>query len=200
MIKFTTRQLVTLAVFAALWGMVEISLGAFLHSIKLPFTGALIAGLGLMLAITARSFVPIRSSTLFIGIIAMILKMFSIGSIVIGPMIAILIEALIAELVLSLFNTPSKLGYIFAGGLGVLWNLAHPFITGPILFGRAMVSVWLDTLDMGSRLFGIPNNAALLILGIFTVLYLIIGGSAGLIAWQVGRLLHMRLRGAESFI
>ena len=198
MTKFTTRQLVTLAVFAALWGVVEISLGSFLHSIKLPFSGPLIAGLGLMLAITARSFVSNRGSTLFIGVIVMILKMFSIGSIVIGPMVAILMEALIAELVLSLFRTPSRVAYILAGGLGVLWNLAHPFVTGPILFGRDMISVWLDTLDMGSRLFGIPNSAAFVILAILAGIYLIIGGSAGLIAWNVGRSLQHRLRGAES--
>ena len=37
--KFTTRQLVTMAVFGALWGMVEISLGSVLHAIKIPLTG-----------------------------------------------------------------------------------------------------------------------------------------------------------------
>ncbi len=198
MTKFSTRQLVILAVFGALWGVVEVSLGSVLHAIKVPMSGPLLAGLGLMLAIMARSFVPKRGSTFFIGLIAMILKLFSIGSIVLGPMVAILMEALVAEVVLSFFNDPSRLSYVLAGGLGVLWNLAHPFVTGPLLFGRALISVWLDTLDTGSRLLGIPPGAIFAILGLLALLHLFIGGAAGWLSWDVGRLLHARLRGAQS--
>jgi hypothetical protein len=34
--KFTTRELVTMSVFGALWGLVEITLGAVFHAIDLP--------------------------------------------------------------------------------------------------------------------------------------------------------------------
>ena len=53
---------------------------------------------------------------------------------------------------------------------------------------------------MGSRLFGIPSNAAFIILAILTGIHIVVGGSSGLIAWEVGHLLHNRLRGAESSI
>ena len=93
--KFTTRQLVTMAVFGALWGIVEISLGSVLHAVNLPMSGTVLAAIGLVVALTGRLFVPKRGSTLFIGVIALVLKLFSIGSVVIGPMIGIFSEALV---------------------------------------------------------------------------------------------------------
>jgi hypothetical protein len=99
--KFTTRELVTLAVFGALWGLVEISLGALLHVLHAPLTGVILAAVGITIALTGRAFVPHRGSTLFIGVIVLVLKLFSIGSVVLGPMVGILVEALLAELILS---------------------------------------------------------------------------------------------------
>src|SRR5512139_3930216 len=99
MLKFSTRELVTLAVFGALWGLVEISLGSVFHAINLPLTGMLLSVIGAMVLCIGRLFVPHRGSTIFIGVIAMFLKLFSIGNILIGPMVGILAEALIAELI-----------------------------------------------------------------------------------------------------
>ncbi|MGZ6346947.1 MAG: hypothetical protein ACXWNC_05195 [Anaerolineales bacterium] len=56
--KFTTRELVTMAVFGALWGVVEISLGSVLHAIKIPLTGLALTAIGLLVALIGRLFVP----------------------------------------------------------------------------------------------------------------------------------------------
>ena len=68
--KFPTRQLVTMAVFGALWGLVEISLGSVLHAINIPLTGLALTCTGLAVAMIGRLFVPRRGSTIFIGVIA----------------------------------------------------------------------------------------------------------------------------------
>jgi hypothetical protein len=198
--KFTTRQLVTLAVFGALWGVSEISLGSVLHALKIPLTGAFMAAIGLCIALVGRLFVPRRGSTLFIGVIAMFLKLFSIGSILLGPMIGILAEAVVAELVLSLFNSPTRFVFILAGGLGVLFTFVHPFVTGPLLFGRGILSVWLDTIDVGARLFGLPATAAIAIIVVLAGVHLIIGCAAGWLAWGAGRILQTRLQGTEGVV
>ena len=101
--KLSTRQLVLIAVFGTLWGAVEMSLGSVIKAINLPFSGAFMAAVGLLIAMTGRIFVPRRGATVFIGVIATLLKLFSIGSVVVGPIIGIMAEALIAELFLSLF-------------------------------------------------------------------------------------------------
>jgi ABC-type thiamin/hydroxymethylpyrimidine transport system permease subunit len=191
--KLKTRELVTIAVFGTLWGLVEISLGTVLKSFQIPLSGVVLSAIGLMIAMIGRIFVPRRGSTLFIGVIAMLLKLFSLGGVIIGPMIAIFAEAMVAEIVLSLFSRPSRGVFLLTGGLGVLWVLIHPFVTNPILFGRTAFVVWLDLLDTGSRLIGLDTNAVIWILLFMVAVHLAVGALAGWLAWDLGRQLHARL-------
>jgi hypothetical protein len=185
-----------LTVFGALWGAVEISLGSLLHLLNIPFSGPVLAAVGLAVALLGRLFVPRRGSTLYIGLVATMLKLFSIGSVVVGPMIGILMEAIVAEIVLTAFGRPRRLSFVLAGALGVLWTLAQPFFTGALLFGRDIFVIWLDLLDRGSRLFGLDASAAIWILLGLSVLYFSLGALAGWLAWGAGRLLRARLNGA----
>jgi hypothetical protein len=191
--KFNTRQLVILAVFGALWGLVEISLGSVLHAIRMPMSGVVLSAIGLTIALIGRFFVPKAGSTLFIGLIAMILKLFSIGSVVVGPMIGILAAAIIAEIVLTAAQRPSRPAFLLAGGLAVLWTLIQPFFAGLLLFGRDAMSIWLGLLEEGARLFGLGTEAAVVIMVLLVVVRLLIGAAAGWLAWRVGGLLQTRL-------
>ena len=193
--KFSTRELVTLAVFGALWGLSEISLGSVLHAIDIPLTGLLLSTVGVMLACIGRLFVPRRGSTLFIGVIAMVLKLFSIGNVIIGPMIAILAEAVVAELILDAFGKPSLLAFIVTCAGAALWVFIHPFVTGLLIWGQSLLMVWLDMLDTGTRLFGIPSQAVLFIVLALVLLYLLVGAIGGWLAWKLGILLKNRLGG-----
>ena len=201
--KLTTRDLAILAVFGALWGGVEISLGSVLKSLNIPLSGVMLAAIGLTIALIGRVYVPKRGSVLFIGILATLLKLFSLGGVIIGPMVGIISEALVAEIVLSAFGKPSRLAFIFAGGLGVSWVLAQPFVTGPLLFGRTIFVIWLDLIDQGSRLFGFDTNAAAWILLSLLVIHLLVGAFTGWIGWDIARRLRVRagkpaVRGANS--
>jgi ABC-type thiamin/hydroxymethylpyrimidine transport system permease subunit len=191
--KLKTRELVTIAVFGTLWGLVEISLGTVLKSFRLPLSGVVLSAIGLMIAMIGRVFVPRRGSTLFVGVIAMLLKLFSLGGVILGPMIAIAAEAVVAEIVLTLFKRPGRKAFLATGSLGVLWVLIHPFVTNPLLFGRTAFVVWLDLLDTGSRLIGLDTNAVVWILLFMVAIHLAVGALAGWLAWDLGRQLHARL-------
>jgi hypothetical protein len=191
--KLSTRELATLAVFGALWGLVETSLGSVLKTLNIPLSGVVLASVGLMIALTGRLFVPRRGSTLFIGVIATLLKLFSLGGVIIGPMVGILSEAIIAEIVLSLAGNPKRSAFALAGALGVTWVLVQPFVTGPLLFGRTLFTVWLDLLDKGLQLLGLSSSAAVwIVLGLLAI-HLAIGGIVGWLSWDVGHLLQKRL-------
>lgn len=191
--KYTTRELTILAVFGALWGVIEIGLGSALHALNVPLSGAFLAAAGLAIALTGRLFVPKSGSTLFIGAIAMLLKLFSIGSAVIGPLIGILAEAVLAEVILSGFGKPRRGAFLLAASLGVLWTLIQPFFTGWLIFGRDLFIVWLDMLDSGSRLFGLNASAAAWIIAALVIVHLAIGAAGGWLAWSAGKLLGTRL-------
>jgi hypothetical protein len=195
--RFSTRELVVLTVFGTLWGAVEISLGSLLHLLNLPMSGPFLAAIGLTIALIGRLFVPRRGSTIYIGVVAMVLKLFSIGSVVVGPIIGIMIEASIAEIVLTAFGQPRRLSFPVAGALGVLWTLVQPFFTGILLFGRDIFVVWLDLLDRGSRMFGLDPTAVIWIILALSAVHLVLGAAAGWLAWGSGHLLQTRLNGSS---
>lgn len=191
--KLSTRELATLAVFGALWGLVEISMGSVLKTLNIPLSGVVLSAIGLVIALTGRMFVPKRGSTLFIGVIAMLLKLFSLGGVIIGPMVGIFTEALVAEIVLSVASKPSRAAFCLAGALGVTWVLVQPFVTGPLLFGRTLFTVWLDLLDRGNQLLGLaPSAAVWIVLGLLAI-HMAIGGLIGWVSWDIALLLKKRL-------
>ena len=191
--KFNTRELATIAVFGTLWGISEITIGSVLHALNIPFAGAILAAIGLIIALIGRVFVPKRGSILFIGLIATLLKLFSLGGIVIGPMIGILSEAILTELVLLLSKKPRLFTFVLAGSIGITWSLVQPLVTGPLLFGRTLFLVWLDLLDSGSRLLGLNSSAIFLIAAGLLVIYTAIGSAAGWIAWVIAKQLQIRM-------
>jgi hypothetical protein len=191
--KLTTRELVTIAIFGTLWGIVEMTLGGVLKSLNIPMSGMVLASIGLLIAMVGRRFVPRRGSTFFIGVIATILKLFSLGGVIIGPMVGILTEALVAEIVLSTRKEPNRMVMIIAGAFGVTWVVAQPFVTGPILFGRTLFVVWLDFLDSASRTLGLGSASVVVILSIYLLIHVVIGVFVGFLAWQVGGQVSTRL-------
>jgi hypothetical protein len=191
--KFTTRDLATIAVFGALWGIVEMSLGTLLKSMNVPLSGAVLATIGLAVALTGRVFVPKRGATLFTGVIAMLLKLFSLGGIIIGPIIGILAEALIAEIVLTLASKPNLVAFLVSGSLGVLWTLLQPLVTGPLLFGRGLLDAWKDVITKGSKLLGLDPNAVLIVALVLVMIHLALGGIGGWLGWNIGKQLYARL-------
>lgn len=191
--KRSTRELATLAVFGALWGLSEISLGSVLKTLNIPLSGVILSAIGLTIALVGRIFVPKQGSTLFIGVIAMLLKLFSLGGVIIGPMVGIITEAIVAEIVLTLGGKPSRSIFVLAGALGVGWVLVQPFVTGPLLFGRTLFTVWLDLLDQGSRLLGLQPSAGIWIFLALLGIYLTLGGVIGWLSWDIARLLQIRL-------
>ena len=82
--------MVYIGVFGALWAAVETTLGSALHVVNVPLTGVLMTGIGITIALIGRLFVPRKGSVFFIGVVTALLKMLSLGGIVLNPMIAIL--------------------------------------------------------------------------------------------------------------
>ncbi|MEJ2554713.1 MAG: hypothetical protein P8186_00455, partial [Anaerolineae bacterium] len=163
--RFTVRDLVYIGVFGALWGAAEMTLGSLLHVLNVPFSGAVLAGIGITIALIGRLFVPRTGSVLFIGLVTALLKMLSLGGIVLNPMIGIVAESLLAEVVLSLWGRPRRASFVVAGGLAVFWPFVHPFFTQGILAGQGILTVYGWTLEKGANLLGLDPSALLLVLG-----------------------------------
>ena len=196
--KFSVRELVYVAIFGAIWGALELTLGSYLHVIFPPLAdtflvGLLMASLGAIVALIGRRFVPRTGSVFMISVVAAILKMISIGGVTVGPLVAILAEGLLMELGLLIVRRPTRWAFVFAGALAVAWNFFHKFIMMYILFGKGVYEVYVGMLQQGASLLRIDLSYALLIIVILFLIRIVAGAVSGWIAWDLGRVVHDRL-------
>jgi len=190
--RFSVRDLVYIGIFGALWGVSETGLGSVLHALQVPLTGTALAAVGMAIALTGRCFVPRPGSVLFIGLVTAMLKMLSVGGTVLNPMIAIVVESVLAELVL-VAGRHNRVTFAAAGAAASAWSLVHPFLTGAILAGQGFFAVYASMLRNGARMLGVEPSAIVLILGVLTILHVAAGAAAGLLAWDTGHLVQSRL-------
>lgn len=190
--RYSTRELVYIAVFGTIWGAIEMTLGSYLHVLNAPQTGTILSAMGVAILVVGRSFVPKRGATLLTGIVALFIKMFSLGGIVINPMIAIFMESLLVELGLGAQGI-SKVRCVLAGAMGTSWVIVHPFITQGIVAGWGMARLYIWLVEGGARLFGIPSRYAMLILVLLFALKPIVGAIGGLIGWEMAIAVSNRL-------
>jgi len=190
--RYSTRELVYIAVFGAIWGAIEMTLGSYLHVLNVPQTGTILSAIGVAILVVGRSFVPKRGATLLTGIVALFIKMFSLGGIVINPMIAIFMESLLVELGLGAQGI-SKVRCVLAGAIGTSWVIVHPFITQGIMAGWGLARLYIWLVEGGARLFGIPSRYVVLILVLLFVLKPVAGGIGGLIGWEMAIAVGRRL-------
>jgi len=195
---FTTRDWVYIAVFGALWGAIEMTLGAYLHVIFPPLAdtfllGVIMAGLGGIIALTGRHFVPHTGSVLMIGVVTALLKALSLGGVQIGPMVAIVVESLLMEAGLLLARQPTRWGFALAGALAVSWNFFHKFAMMRLLFGQGFYEVAVNMVKDGSKLLGLDVRYSIAILVVLFVIRLVVGAVAGWLAWDLGGAVRRRL-------
>jgi hypothetical protein len=195
---FTVRDWVYVAVFGALWGALEMTLGAYLHVLFPPlantfFTGLVMAGLGAVIALVGRYFVPRTGAVLSIGIITALLKVVSLGGVKMGPLVAILAETVLMEVALLSKTTLARWRYVLAGSLAVSWNFFHKFVMMRLLYGKGITEVYLKMVREGSQLLGLEVGYAVAIIGVLFLLRVLVGAAAGWLAWDLGRLVARRM-------
>lgn len=190
--RYSTRELVYIAVFGAIWGAIEMTLGSYLHVLNVPQTGTILAAVGAAMLVVGRSFVPKQGATLLTGIVALFIKMFSLGGIVINPMIGIFMESLLVEVGLGAKGI-GRMRCILAGAMGTSWVIVHPFITQGIMAGWGLARVYMWLVEGGARLLGIPSRYALLTLGLLFAMKPVAGAIGGLMGWEMAIAVSKRM-------
>lgn len=196
--SFTVRDWVYVAVFGALWGALELTLGGYLHVIFPPlantfFTGLILAGIGAVIALVGYTFVPRPGAVLSIGIVTTLLKVLSLGGVKIGPVVAILAEVILMEVALLSKRSPTRGRYVLAGTVAVSWNFFHKFVMMRLLYGKGIAEVYLKMVKEGSQVLGLDAGYAVAIIGVLFLFRVVAGAVAGWLAWDLGRLVARRV-------
>jgi len=198
MSSYNVRSWVTIGLFGALWAVVEVTLGSYLHLIfpsqaNTFLTGVVMGGIGVGVALTGRHFVPNRGSVLLIGVVTALLKLLSPGGAQLGPFVAIVMESVLMEAVLWIARTPRRWAFVVGGALAVGWNFFHKFVMMRLLFGKGIVEVYTKMVRDGSQMLGLDVSAAILIIAVLLLARLVVGGIGGWVAWELGGAVARRL-------
>ncbi|HUS81589.1 MAG TPA: hypothetical protein VM283_10000 [Armatimonadota bacterium] len=193
-----TRDVIRIAMFGALWGALEVSVGTWLHALGLPVAGLIMAPLGVTVALAGRRIIGRNGSVIAIAAVAAALKAVSFGGMVLSPMLAILLQGAIAEAVTFGPARPARWRMALAGALAVCWNVFHPIVGQGILAGRGVYAMYLVVIQRALDLLGMSPAMALAALGGVVAIYLVVGALAGLMADAIAAGALRRLRPEEA--
>jgi len=135
-----SQQWIKAAVIGSIWAAIEIIAGSFLHNLKIPFSGTILSMVAVFMLVAFSMHWNERGIILRAGIIAALMKSISPSAIILGPMVGIMMEAVILEFILLLFGR-NIIGYVFGGMLAVSWALIQKIITLLILYSFDLVTI-----------------------------------------------------------
>ncbi len=194
---FASKEIALLGLMAALWGVIEITVGGMIKGWHVPFGGSFLSTFGVVILLTARASVPRKWSSLLVGVVAAGIRFASGFGGAMFAAIGIAAEALIVELVLSLLPSRQR-ARILAGVLAVLWALVHPFLVQGYLGGLGPAKVYGFTIGLiaGTELSG--SGQVVLVLLFLVIIHVALGVSAVMFVDRILLAPYARARGREG--
>jgi len=189
------------AVIGSIWAAIEIVLGSFLHNLRVPFSGTMLSMSAVFLLVAFSMHWKERGIIIRAGLIAAVMKSISPSAVILGPMVGIIMEAVILETVLILLGR-NIVGFIIGGMLGVTWAFIQKIISLLIIYGFDLVRIAEALYFFLVKNTGLENLSpiylVLLVLGVYMI--------AGMLAALAGIISYRRVKpkaginaGKESF-
>jgi nucleoside-triphosphatase THEP1 len=184
------------ALLGSLWASVEIVLGSFLHNMQFPVTGTLLAALGVCLCAAGAVLWDKPGLIWRAGAICAVMKSISPSAVILGPMIGIMLEALLLEAATRVFGR-NTVGFLVGGALATSMPIVQRIGSIVFTYGTDAARLYVAIVEAATKSLGItsvgPGSLILLLLAINVIL----GAVAALVGVAAGRKART-LRAAES--
>jgi len=173
------------AVIGGLWASVEIVIGSFLHNLRIPFAGTILAAQGIIILLAFMRLWSEKGIIIRAGIITALMKSISPSAVILGPMIGIMTEAILLELFLILLGR-NLFGFIIASAISLSSALLHKILTFIILYGFNIVKIYENIFNWFQKKLNISQMDAFEFILIILGIYLLWGLIAGLTGYIIG--------------
>lgn len=143
------------AIAGGVWGTSEMTLGSFLHNLRIPFKGHFLTAIGI--AVLSAFGTKWRTKGMFYraGLTSAMLKTFSPSPKVVVPMIAITIESFLFEAGTRILGRNFS-GFLLSGGLAMQWAVLHKVIRLLMLYGASIYFVYEQLFEKAATGFELP--------------------------------------------
>ena len=161
-------------VIGSLWASVEIVAGSFLHNLQIPLSGTILTAFAIFL-LSAFSRIW-KDAGIFwrAGIICALMKSISPSAVIIGPMIGIITESFLFEMMLMIFGR-NLVGTLAGGALAAVSAIFHKFFTLLILYGFDLVRILDSLYHYAVKQLNISSVKPFDVIGLLLAFYLVIG-------------------------
>jgi nucleoside-triphosphatase THEP1 len=174
------------AVYGSLWAAVEIVVGSFLHNLRIPLAGSVLAAVGVMVMTAGHRAFPERGLIWRAALVCALMKSVSPSAVILGPMIGILMEGVLLEAAVRLFRGRAA-GYLIGGALAVSWAMAQRILNAVISFGTDVVRLYVDAYSFASRSLGVSSFGPFDLIVTLVGLEMLAGFSAAALGLRIGR-------------
>ena len=144
------------AIYGSLWAASEIVVGSFLHNLRIPFAGSLLAAFGVMVMTAGHRARPERGLIWRSALICALMKSISPSAVILGPMIGIAMEGALLEACVRLSGGRAA-GYLAGGALAVSWALVQRVLNALVAFGPDVVRLYVEAYAYASRALGVSS-------------------------------------------
>ena len=174
------------AVIGGLWASIEIVLGSFLHNLRIPFAGTILASQGILLLIAFNQIWKESGIIIRAGIITALMKSISPSSVILGPMIGIFMEAALLEIFLYIFRR-GLIGAILASAIALSSALLHKVFSIIILYGWDIVVIYKNIYAYFQKIFKTDILNASEFVTLILIIYLLFGALSGILGFSIGK-------------
>jgi nucleoside-triphosphatase THEP1 len=175
------------AVYGSLWAASEIVAGSFLHNLRVPFAGSLLAAFGVLVMTAGHRTCPERGLIWRSAVICALMKSISPSAVILGPMIGIAMEGVLLDACVRLAGGRA-IGYLAGGALAVAWALVQRVLNALVAFGPDVVRLYVETYTFASRAIGISRVGPFDLIATLVVAECAIGIGAAVLGLRVARL------------
>lgn len=138
--KAQQQEWLKAAVIGSIWASFEIVFGSFFHSLRLPFAGTFLSFFSIVLLITFSYKWQGKYLFLKAGLIAALMRSLLPTSVILGPLIGILLEAVIFQFSINIFKR-NYISYSIAGILVMFSAIIHKIVSIVLIYGFDIVSI-----------------------------------------------------------
>jgi len=183
--KTTNDSWLKAAVIGSIWASFEIIFGTFLHNLRIPFAGTFLTFFSLVLLIGFSYKWNDRYLFLKAGIICALMRSMMPTSIILGPLIGIMVEAVIFQISI-VFLGRTYLAFVVAGILSMFSAIIHKVISILIMYGFDVVKLLrrIYFIMLKTTHIDLPIQQLMVIV---TIIYVLLGVLTAYIGIKVGR-------------
>ncbi|MCL6475013.1 MAG: nucleoside-triphosphatase [Firmicutes bacterium] len=174
------------AALGSLWAAFEIVVGSFLHNLRVPFAGTVMATASVFLITAAAQVWTDKGLIWRTALVCALMKSVSPSAVLLSPMIGIFVEGVILQVSLRLLGR-GWLGCAAGGALAVSYTLLQKLVSLTIIYGIDLMRVFTELVQFASQRTGWQGLQPGGVLLVLVSLQSVLGITAGLTGWYVGR-------------